>query len=165
VVTASPPLVSPQPASPPLDDDHTVVRTDSRQSGTRYVPSTVQDPPPARPALLGFRLGDSQIVALDAIIYLGRKPSVPRIVRDGDTRLVRVLSPTSEVSATHIELRQIGATVVVTDLRSTNGTSILVPGFPVRTLRPGEALTVSRGALIDVGDGNILEIVEAVPLS
>jgi hypothetical protein len=148
-----------------LDTDDTVLRTDRREGQGSVVHAPVQEATTPRPALLGIRLGDSPIISLDAIIYLGRKPSVPRIVLDGNTRLVRVLSPTNEVSATHIELHQIGATVVVTDLRSTNGTSILVPGLPVRALRSGESLTVGLGALIDVGDGNILEIVEAVPLS
>jgi hypothetical protein len=151
--------------SSPDETDDTVLRTDRRHGQSPVVHEPVQEATTPRPALLGFRLGDSPIIGLDAIVYLGRKPSVPRIALDRNTRLVRVLSPTNEVSATHIELRQIGATVVVTDLRSTNGTSILVPGLAVRTLRSGESLTVGLGALIDVGDGNILEIVEAVPRS
>ena len=110
------------------------------------------------PLTFGFRVGSSRIVLLDAIVYLGRRPSAPRIVRGGIPRLVRVLSETSEVSSTHLELRQVGRTVVVTDMRSTNGTSISVPGHPVRRLRQGESVVVTAGTLIDIGDRNIIEI-------
>ena len=116
-------------------------------------------PPVEAPALtFGFRVGSSRTILLDAIVYLGRKPSAPRIVRGGIPRLVRVPSETSEVSSTHVELRQVGRTVVVTDMRSTNGTSIAVPGYPVRRLRQGESVVVTAGTLIDIGDRNIIEI-------
>ena len=36
----------------------------------------------------------------------------------------RLPSPTREVSATHLEFRCVGSTVVVSDLRSTNGTTV-----------------------------------------
>jgi pSer/pThr/pTyr-binding forkhead associated (FHA) protein len=106
----------------------------------------------------GFRIGSSAIVLLDAIAYIGRRPSAPRVVRGGSARLVRVKSPTKEVSSTHLELRQTGSAVVVQDLGSTNGTRVAVPGHPSRTLRPGESLVVTVGTLIDIGDRNVLEI-------
>ena len=105
-----------------------------------------------------FRIGSSAVVCLDAIAYVGRKPTIPRIVRGGLARLVRVASESNEVSATHLELRQSGTTVVAQDLNSTNGTKVALPGFPVRTLRPGESLVVSVGTLIDIGDRNVIEI-------
>ena len=113
---------------------------------------------PAEPQFFGFRIGSSAIVLLDAIAYLGRKPSVPRVVRGGKARLVRVQSATEEVSSTHLELRQQGSTVVVQDLKSTNGTRLAVPGFAVRTLRPGESAVIPVGTLIDIGDRNVIEI-------
>lgn len=105
-----------------------------------------------------FRIGSSAVVCLDAIAYIGRKPTIPRIVRGGLARLVRVASESNEVSATHLELRQSGTTVVAHDLNSTNGTTVALPGFAVRTLRPGESLVVSVGTLIDIGDRNVIEI-------
>jgi hypothetical protein len=125
-------------------------------------PAVVWPPPPvaapAAPQFFGFRMGSSATVLLDAIAYIGRKPSVPRVVRGGKPRLVRVQSPTGEVSSTHCELRQQGSTVVVQDLKSTNGTRLAVPGFPVRTLRPGESVVIPVGTLIDIGDRNVIEI-------
>jgi pSer/pThr/pTyr-binding forkhead associated (FHA) protein len=120
--------------------------------------------PPVVPETLvfGFRVGSSRIVTLDSIVYLGRRPSAPRIVRGGIPQLVRVQSPTNEVSSTHVELRQSGRTVVVTDMRSTNGTRVMLPGFPARRLRQGEAVVVTAGTLIDIGDRNVIEIVRVL---
>lgn len=127
------------------------------------VDEPVLAPPPAanaplEPQFFGFRMGSSATVLLDAVAYIGRKPSVPRVMRGGRPRLVRVQSPTGEVSSTHCELRQQGSTVVIQDLTSTNGTRIAVPGFAVRTLRPGESAVIPVGTLIDIGDRNIIEI-------
>ena len=116
-------------------------------------------PVAAPPQVFGFRVGSSRTVTLDAIVYLGRRPSAPRIVRGGIPRLVRVHSATNEVSSTHVELRQTGRTVVVTDMRSTNGTMIVLPGYPARRLRQGESVVVTAGTLIDIGDKNVIEIV------
>jgi len=110
------------------------------------------------PLVFGFRVGSSRTVTLDAIVYLGRRPSAPRIVRGGIPRLVRVHSETNEVSSTHVELRQTGRTVVVTDMRSTNGTTVQLPGYPARRLRQGESVVVTAGTMIDIGDKNVIEI-------
>ncbi len=69
-----------------------------------------------------------------------------------------VASPLKEVSASHLEVRQQGASVVVTDLRSTNGTVVITPGGDPVRMRPGESYVVVPGSLIDIGDGNVLEI-------
>jgi len=67
-------------------------------------------------------------------------------------------SPESSISATHLEIRQVGESVVVTDLRSTNGTIVTTPGSIPRRLQPGESVVAVPGTLIDMGDGNLLEI-------
>ena len=139
-------------AAPPLDPHMWPAET---QPASVWPPAPVA--PPA-PMYYGFRIGSSQIVLLDAIAYIGRKPSTPRVVRGGVPRLVRVQSPTQEVSSTHLELRQVGSTVVVHDLHSTNGTMLAVPGHPVRALRPGESVVVTVGTLVDIGDRNVIEI-------
>ena len=111
-------------------------------------------------ASFGFRIGTSGApTAIDAVIYLGRRPSTPRITGGTLPTLVTVRSPQQLVSSTHLEVRQEGATIVVTDLRSTNGTIVTVPGRDPRTLLQGESLVVTPGTLIDIGDENIVEIV------
>lgn len=98
------------------------------------------------------------VVPLDGPVIVGRRPSAPRIVAGPEPRLVSVASPHGEVSATHVEIRQEGAAVVVTDLRSTNGTRVVIPGRHPVALRQGESIVVLAGTIVDIGDGNHLEI-------
>lgn len=44
-------------------------------------------------------------------------------------------------------------TVVVTDLGSTNGTTVTTNGVPSRVLRQGESLVVGTEAVVDIGEG------------
>ena len=97
-------------------------------------------------------------IPLDAPALIGRRPVSPRIALGGQPRLVRVPSPGRQVSGTHVELRQHGASVIVTDLRSTNGTVVSIPGSSSQKLRQGESLVVSAGTVVDIGDGNTVEI-------
>lgn len=104
-----------------------------------------------------FRIGKT-VVWLDAVSYVGRRPSSPRIIYGQMPRLVRVPSPKHEVSSTHVELRQLGSSVVLTDMRSTNGSIVFPPGGAPRKLRQGESVVASPGTLVDIGDGNVIEI-------
>ena len=107
----------------------------------------------------GFRVsGSRRAVLLDAAAHVGRAPAPPRIVQHTRPRLIRVPSPLGEVSSTHLEVRQLGTSVIVTDLRSTNGSRVSVPGQPTRALRQGESMVVTPGTLVDIGDGNVIEI-------
>ena len=113
-----------------------------------------------------FRIGRT-VVWLDAVSYVGRRPSSPRIIYGQMPRLVRVPSPKQEVSSTHVELRQLGASVVLTDMRSTNGSIVFPPSGEPRKLRQGESVVATPGTLVDIGDGNVIEILplESRPLS
>jgi hypothetical protein len=110
------------------------------------------------PAAYGFRVGGNPPIGLDVPALLGRHPRLPRIMSGRPPHLVRVPSPSHEVSGTHIELSQQGAVVVVTDLRSTNGTIVTVPGRDPVKLRQGESAVVAPGTVVDIGDGNRVEI-------
>lgn len=121
------------------------------------------EPPPTAPtpetaSATAFRLGDRPPERVDAPVYVGRQPRSPRITGPVLPRLVRVDSPSREVSATHIELRPTTDGLVLTDLESTNGTVVRQPGTGVRRLDSGESLPVVPGTLIDIGDGNVIEI-------
>ena len=67
-------------------------------------------------------------------------------------------SPHSEVSGTHVEVKQQGSSIIVTDLKSTNATVVLVPGAVPLRLRQGESVVVTPGTVVDIGDGNRIEI-------
>jgi len=127
------------------------------ESATPAQPSEPEAAPP--PARYGFRIGRSErTVLLDVAAYVGRSPSSPRISNGELPKLIRVQSPKGEVSGTHLEIRQLGTSVIVTDLRSTNGSTVSVPGSAPRSLRQGEAMVVTPGTLVDIGDGNVIEI-------
>src|SRR5690606_12912052 len=89
---------------------------------------------------------------------IGRNPAPSRVPDASRPRLVRVPSPGQLVSSTHLEIRQRGTSVVVTDLRATNGTVVTIPGSAPSILRPGDSLVVTPGSIIDIGDGNRIEI-------
>jgi hypothetical protein len=161
------PRVTPVPTAP--DTSPTVV---ARVATPAVVPAVVGNPrrfsrpqatapiappPPPRPVFYRFRIFDT-VVPLDAAAIIGRLPARPRVSEGRAPRLVRVPSPRVEVSSSHIEIRQLGASVVLTDLRSTNGSTVIVPGSAPRKLRQGESMTVSPGTLVDIGDGNVIEI-------
>jgi hypothetical protein len=117
-----------------------------------------EDPAPVPRGPYRLKMADGVVVSLDLTVYLGRRPSVPRVAQDRRVRLVAVPSRDKEVSATHLELRRTGDVIVATDMRSTNGTVVNVPGSAPRTLLRGESAVVTPGSLIDLGDGNLLEL-------
>jgi hypothetical protein len=119
---------------------------------------------PAR-AEYGVRVhAGGDIVPLDNAVYVGRRPLTPRIRNGEIPTLVSVTSPANEVSGTHLEVRQVGTSIVVTDLQSTNGSRVSMPGGESRTLLGGDAMVVIPGTRVDIGDGNVLEIVSLTRL-
>ena len=99
-----------------------------------------------------------EVVPLDREVFVGRNPAPPRIQSGTVPRLISVPSPTADVSRTHVAVKQLGGSVIVTDLRSTNGSRVEVPGSVPRTLRQGDSMVVSVGTRIDIGDGNVIEV-------
>lgn len=112
------------------------------------------------PRVHRVRIG-ADVVSLESPLIAGRHPSSPRVVVGPAPRLVLVPSPRDEVSASHVEIRQEGVAVVVTDLRSTNGTRVTIPGRQPVALRQGESLSVLAGTIVEIGDGNRLEILSS----
>ena len=150
---APPVLVEPPaPVAPPAGDLVVVDRSELAQV------RSVADPEGQIVRHHHIRVNRHEPIPLDAPALIGRKPVSPRIQKGEVPRLVRVPSPGREVSSTHVELRQQGASVIVTDLRSTNGTVVLIPGASAQKLRQGESLVVSAGTVVDIGDGNTVEI-------
>ncbi len=115
---------------------------------------------PAAPvrALYGLRLPDGTELRLDTACRLGRHPRPARVAEVPPPRLFEMASPTSAVSGTHLDIRQVGDSVVVTDLGSTNGTVVTLPRRRPQRLASGQSLAVLPGTRLDIGDGNIIEI-------
>ncbi len=169
------PLAGMAQPEPDLDDTITIVR-----GGAPCVPATAPavqpDRPYVRPAKPEFsgniwaeplpeaprpfrlKLADGSIAPLDQPVYLGRRPSVPRIHPGGVPLLVALDSPEREVSSTHLELSTVGGAIVASDMRSTNGSVLRVPGSEPRILIGGESAVVTAGTIIELGDGNLIEL-------
>jgi hypothetical protein len=115
----------------------------------------------AADAMLGFRIGGADPIDLDLPVLIGRSPRPPRVAAGVAPRLIEVPSRDQQVSSTHVQLEQVGDTVVVTDMRSTNGTFVSSREGLQNRLKPGESIVVLPGARVDIGDGNIIEITPA----
>ncbi|WP_308468271.1 FHA domain-containing protein [Rathayibacter soli] len=128
--------------------------------GVRDLPVLPNQSRPSSPLASAhrFRLGESAPRALTEPVVIGRRPVGGRVPSPAKTQLIAVDSPDAAVSAVHLRLEQQGDFVVVTDLHSRNGTVVRLPGGTARRLHPGEAAVVLVGTTIDIGDGNIIEI-------
>lgn len=162
-----PPAQRVKPQDDPMmrHDGETVLRRDiappiEDETVLRESPLVPNDP---KTLLYGFRINGGQAYPLDAVHYFGRNPRQPRIPLPDPSRLVPVVSATKSVSATHLEIKQIGDSIVATDLKSTNGTSVIAPQSHWQRLRAGESVVVVPGTFIDIGDGNVIEILPPWP--
>lgn len=146
----------------PLIEPGTV---EAAEPGDDVIATEWEPPSPGR-RYHAIRIGTHEPIPLDVPAFIGRRPSTPRIVGGRHPRLVRVPSLSREISSTHLEIRQEGSIVVVTDLDSTNGTVITPPGAPALKLRQGESVVVVAGSVVDIGDDvriEILPIAEVAP--
>lgn len=126
------------------------------------VPSAGSPTPPPLPAALRphhrIRVGDDEPLELDRPVHIGRRPRALRVPLAGPPHLVTVASPDGGISSTHLELREQGAVVVATDMRTLNGSAVHVPGSPVHVLRRGESVVVTPGTRIELGEGVVVEV-------
>lgn len=94
-----------------------------------------------------------QVVELDRPVIVGRRPRTNNTSADQMPRLVTVSSPQQDISRSHTAISLEDWHVLVTDLATTNGTTLLRPGQPPRRLHPNEKELVSDGDVVDLGDG------------
>lgn len=109
--------------------------------------------PPRPPAPGRLRLSTGQVLRMDRTVVVGRRPRATRVSGTDLPHLVAVDSPQQDVSRSHLELRVEGDSIVATDLRTTNGTTLRRPGADPVQLHPGEATVVVPGDVLDLGDG------------
>lgn len=129
-------------------------------------------PPPARPVPVGpasapepvqrwsVRVrGTSTIVALDRPVDIGRNPQPQRVDHHPAPRRVVIPADRGEVSARHVRVEQVGETIVVHDLGSTNGVVVHWATGASRRLRRGESIAVLSDAVIALADGVELDFI------
>lgn len=109
---------------------------------------------PMTPGATGrVRVSTGQVVSLDRTVIIGRRPRSTRASGANLPHLIAVDSPQQDISRSHLEIRPEGDTVVVIDLHTTNGSTLLRPGADPMRLHPGEQTLVLSGDVVDLGDG------------
>jgi len=101
--------------------------------------------------------GTTTVVPLDRPVIVGRAPAGPRVPSGADPRRLVVPRDRVGISSTHARIEQLGQTLVVSDLGSTNGLHVHWASGPPRRLRPGESCAVLADTAVDLGDGIVLE--------
>jgi hypothetical protein len=161
------PPVPPVPAGAPGmagDHDGLTQAGDATEEFAHPQPGIPGQPPApsvTRPvARLVISNGES--VEVDRVVLIGRAPEARRFTATEQPRLVTVPSPLHEISSTHVEVRPgTGAdhgSAVVTDMGSTNGTVLVQPGLGPEDLKPGIAVQLIPGAVINLGDGVTIQV-------
>ena len=144
--------------SAPVDagdhDGQTIVVRDvaKLRGGLRGRAKAPASPPPAAPLVLVVSTTGAREL-LDQPILVGRSPTASKVSGAQLPRLVTVGGADQDISRTHAHFAVEGGTVVVTDLHSKNGTSIVLPGKDPQKLRAGEPTTVLVGTVVDLGGG------------
>ena len=107
-------------------------------------------------------ISNGETVDVDRAVLVGRAPEARRFTSTQQPRLVTVPSPNQEISSTHLEVRPgSGAdhgSAVVTDMGSTNGSVLTLPGLSPEDLQPGIAVQLVPGSVIDLGDGVTIHV-------
>ena len=139
-------------STPPPDFDRPPV------PGQETGPSVVSRPV----ASLVFSTGD--VVEVDRTVLVGRAPEAHHFASHDQPHAVTVASPNQEISSTHLEIRPgAGAdhgSAIATDLGSTNGTILVQPGLAPEDLKPGIAVSLIPGAVLDLGDGVTIQVTD-----
>jgi len=122
-----------------------------RRCGASLPPDPVPVP---RPVLGVLRLSLGDVITLDRGVLMGRNPR-PDFAADGAERphVVKLPAADGDVSRTHLRVTLDGWHVLVTDLNSTNGTLVALPGHEPQQLRAGEPTLIQSGAVVTLADG------------
>ena len=123
-----------------------------RRCGAALPPDPVVVP---RPVLGVLRLSVGDMISLDRDVVMGRNPKPDFPGADGEERphVVRLPSLDGDISRTHLRVTLDGWHVLVTDLNSTNGTLVTLPGREPEQLRPGQPMPIKPGTVVTLADG------------
>jgi pSer/pThr/pTyr-binding forkhead associated (FHA) protein len=108
-----------------------------------------------RPVLGVLRLSTGDVITLDRGVVMGRDPRADLAGADGEERphIVKLPSGDGDISRTHLRVTLDGWHVLVTDLKSTNGTLVTLPGRDPEQLRPDEPVPIRPGTVVSLADG------------
>ena len=113
-----------------------------------------------RPVLGVLRLSVGDVIALDRGVVMGRSPRADAgpdgsggAIGEERPHVVKLPSADGDISRTHLRVTLDGWHVLVTDLNSTNGTLVTLPGREAQQLRPGEPMLIKPGTVVTLADG------------
>lgn len=109
-----------------------------------------------RPALAGVHSNKGEFADIVAGVLVGRSPDASKA--PAGSYLMRVPSPSSDISRNHVLVSTRDWSIVVTDLHSTNGTTVMPVGEQPFVLANGDTVQVELGTILDLGDGVSLRI-------
>ncbi|MDO9591224.1 MAG: FHA domain-containing protein [Microcella sp.] len=156
-------------STPEEDLDDTIIRLVEPAlppSASTAVPRLVPLAAPVSVTRWSVRVrGTSTIVPLDRPVDVGRRPGPSRIDEQPAPRRVMIPGHLGEVSSRHVRIEQLGETLVVHDLRSTNGVVVHWASGASRRLRRGESIAVLPDSVIVLTAGVELDFVaEPAPI-
>jgi len=136
-----------------LHDGETVMTSDVAKLRAKRKPRTSEPPVPPAAQQLVLVLPTGVREPLTQPILVGRNPTVNKVSGGQLPRLLTVGTADQDISRNHAQFSLEGGTVVVTDLHSRNGTSVVMPGKSPQKLRAGEPTSVIVGTVVDLGGG------------
>ncbi|MCU1678411.1 MAG: uncharacterized protein JWM93_3169 [Frankiales bacterium] len=104
-----------------------------------------------RPVLGVLRLSTGDVVTLDRGVVMGRSPRTEWSGEGERPHVVRLPSPTQDISRTHVRITLDGWHVLVADL-STNGTLVTLPGKQPQRLHANQPTLIPLGTVVDLSD-------------
>jgi len=105
-----------------------------------------------QPALGVLRLSTGGDIPLDRDVFLGRDPSNNEDRKARKPHILRLPSPGKDISRDHLEIRLIGWRVMVIDLGSANGTTVVMPGGTPEPLAAGGTRIIEPGTQVILAD-------------
>ena len=109
-----------------------------------------------RPVLATVVTSAGDSVPLNGPILVGRAPT--NSGNDLNAELLRVPSPNHDISRTHVRIAPHEWVIEVSDLHSTNGTTLRPVDAPPVRLEPGQTMELAVGGSIDLGDGQLVTL-------
>ena len=126
-----------------------------RECGERLTGQAQQVRKPAMGRMIVSDHGGAREYAheLNRSVILGRQPSAAAIKSDTEPRLLKVESPSGDISRSHLHVHVEGWHVQLVDLGATNGTVLLREGQRPRRLSRHQEIMLINGDVADLGDG------------
>jgi len=120
----------------------------------------VEEPQQYGPVGIGVQVNTGEFSNVVGGLVVGRAPDAAR--GPMGSSLMRVPSPGNDISRSHLLIEPAGpGEARITDLRSTNGTTIQLNGEEPYLLENGESVTVPIGTVLNLGDGVSLRVEQA----